>query len=96
MKNNRNTLIILIVIILIAILWIGGIIPRQIGKIAAISYVQENYPDKNLNFIRMDFSPAHGDYFAVFDDGNGKIYGFQLLGKYLPIIVWSDPFKPLM
>lgn len=94
MKSKRNIIIVIFaVLILIAILWISGIIPRQIGKISAINYVQNNYPDRNLKFLRIDFSSAHGDYFAMFEDENEKIYGFQLLGKYLPINVWSDPFK---
>ena len=84
---------IVIVIILIAILWFGGIIPSQIGKISAINYVQKNYPDRNLKFLSMDFSSAHGDYFAMFEDENGKTYAFQMLGKHLPINVWSDPIK---
>lgn len=97
MKNKRNIIIVIIsVVILIAILWISGIIPRQIGKNSAINYVQKNYPDKNLNYLRMDFSSAHGDYFAMFEDENGKTYGFQLLGKYLPINIWSDPLKSEM
>jgi|LSQX01.1.fsa_nt_gb hypothetical protein len=94
MKSKRNIIIVVFaVLILIAIIWISGIIPRQIGKISAINYVQKNYPDRNLKFLRMDFSSAHGDYFAMFEDENEKTYGFQLLGKYLPINVWSDPFK---
>lgn len=93
MKNKRSIIAIFIVILLIAFLWIGGIIPSQIGKISAINYVQKNYPDRNLKFFRMDFSSAHGDYFAMFEDENDKTYAFQMLGKYLPINVWNDPFK---
>lgn len=96
MKNKRNIIVIISVVILIAILWISGIIPRQIGKNSAINYVQKKLSDKNLNYLRMDFSSAHGDYFAMFEDENGKTYGFQLLGKYLPINIWSDPLKSEM
>ena len=41
----------------------------------------------------MDFSSVDGDYFAMFEDENDKTYAFQMLGKYLPINVWSDWFK---
>ena len=93
MKNKKGIIVIFAVILLIAILWVEGIIPSQIGKTSAINYVQKNYSDRNLKFLRMDFSSAHGDYFAMFEDENGSTYAFQMLGKYLPINVWSDPLK---
>ncbi len=42
---NTKRLAIVYVIALIIILWISGIIPKQIGKISAINYVKTNYPD---------------------------------------------------
>lgn len=41
----------------------------------------------------MEFSSAFGAYFVEFGDENDKIYGFQLLGKYMPILVWVDSIK---
>lgn len=94
MKNKRNLFIsIMTIITLIAVLWVGGIIPKQIGKITAINYVQNNYSDKNLEFISMDFSPAHGSYFARFEDKEGNTYNFEIINKYLPVIVWGDPLQ---
>ena len=94
MKDKRNLIIsILLIVALIAVLWAGGIIPKQIGRITAINYVQENYADKNLEFISMDFSPAHGSYFARFEDGEGNTYNFEIIYKYLPVIVWWDPLR---
>ena len=95
MKNKY--IIFIIVVALVAVLWMSSIIPRQIGKIAAINYVQDNYPHKNLEFISMDFSSAYGSYFARFEDEEGNTYNFEMMSKYLPIIVWRDPLqKPIM
>ena len=83
----------MIIVSLIAVLWAGGIIPKQIGKIIAINYVHKNYQDNNLEFIKMDFSSAHGSYFARFEDGEGNTYNFEIVNKYLPVIVWWDPLR---
>lgn len=97
MKNKRNILIIILAfIVLISALWSEGIISKQIARFSAISYVKEHYPDKNLLLTGMEFSPAHGDYFVMFQDESGKTYGFQMLGRYFPIVVWNDPFLPKM
>lgn len=94
MKNKRILYIsIIILIFLIAILWMGGTIPRLIGKFTAINYVENKYHDKNLEFISMDFSFAHGSYFARFEDEKGNTYNFEMIYKYLPIIIWKDPLQ---
>lgn len=92
-KAGRLTIIV-IVFLVVSGLWISGIIPQQIGKMAAINYVQENYGDRGLVFMRMDYSSAHGDYFAVFKDTNGEVYNFLMHSKLLPITVLYDPLNP--
>ncbi|MEW9124892.1 MAG: hypothetical protein AB2421_19425 [Thermotaleaceae bacterium] len=74
-------------------LWINGIIPQQIGKAAAINYVQKNHEDRGLLFVTMEYSSVHGDYFAVFKDSNGEVYNFLMHSKLLPITVLYDPLN---
>ena len=96
MKTNLRKIILVSVIVLLLILglWSGGVIPQQIGKMAAKTYVQENHKDMDLTFVRMEFSSAHGDYFAVFKDANGKTYNFLMHSKLLPTTVLYDPLNP--
>jgi hypothetical protein len=91
--NASSVTISTIVFLLILGLWIVGIIPQQIGRMTAVSHVQKFHKDRELIFVRMDFSSAHGDYFAVFKDSNGEIYNFQMHSKLLPITVRYDPFN---
>ncbi|AKL95046.1 hypothetical protein CACET_c15970 [Clostridium aceticum] len=79
--------------ILILGLWVGGIIPQQIGKMAAINYVEKNHGNMGLTFMRMEFSSVHGDYFAVFQDSDEIVYSFLITSKYLPITVLYDPIN---
>lgn len=90
---NTKRLAIVYVIALIIILWISGIIPKQIGKISAINYVKTNYPDKNLCFLNIDYSPIHNSYFVSFKDLDGRVYNFELHSRYFPTTIWFDPFQ---
>lgn len=92
--KSRKITIVVIAVLLILGLWISGIIPQQIGKMAATYYVQKNHEDRELVFVRMDYSSPHGDYFAVFKDSNGEVYNFLLHSKFLPTTVFYDPLNP--
>lgn len=92
---NTKKLLIVYIIVLIITLWISGIIPRQIGKIVAIKYVRENYPDKDIDYLNIDYSPFHKSYFVSFKSSDGRVYNFELHSRYLPITIWFDPFQPI-
>lgn len=87
----RKIVIVSVILTVIIGLWVGGIIPQQIGKMTAINYVKNNHGSMELVFVRMDYSRAHGDYFAVFKDPNGEVYNFLIHAKLLPITVLFDP-----
>lgn len=80
-------------IVIVAVVWFSGIIPKQIGRISAYNYVKTNYFDMNLKYEKMEYSSAHGDYFAIFIDSEGKLYNFLMYSKYLPTRVLFDPIK---
>jgi len=93
-KIKLKKIIAAMVIVLVIGLWVGGIIPQQIGKIVAINYVEKNHGEAGLTFVRMEYSRAHGDYFAVFKDTNGQIYNFLTHSKLLPTTMLYDPIRP--
>ena len=46
---NKKIIIAIIVIVMIVIaLWFGGVIPKQIGKIYGTKYINDNFPEMQL------------------------------------------------
>lgn len=57
-----------------AVLWGSGVIPRQIGKAYGIKETQKQFPEKNLQFEGIEWSKFHGDYVITFEDPYGASY----------------------
>ncbi len=93
MKNKRLILVSIIIAAVLS-LWVGGIIPQLIGRISASIYAANQYPDKGLKYVRTEFSSAHGDYFAIFADRDGKPVNFLMTPRYFPAFVLYDPLNP--
>lgn len=85
-KKRRNVILIVIfILILIFILWISGIIPKQIAKISATHYLKKNFPEKQYEFVDIEWSSSFGGYSISFKDENDKTIGFIINNKYFPI-----------
>ena len=85
--NRKRIIIITIVVILIVILaaWISGIIPKQIAIISATNYLKKNFPEKQYEFVNIEWSSNFGGYTMGFKDENGKMINFIMNNKYFPI-----------
>ena len=85
--NKKRIIIITIVVILIVILalWISGIIPKQIAIISATNHLKKNFPEKQYEFVNIEWSSTFGGYTIGFKDENGKMIGFIMNNKYFPI-----------
>lgn len=77
--------IVIVIVIAIIILWISGVIPKQIAKISATNYLEKNFPKAKLQYLDIEWSPSHGDYLIQFRDKNNNLYGFCVGPKYFPI-----------
>lgn len=93
MKKKHILIGIAAIIILIIALWITGVIPKMIGKQAAIRYVKENYSEIDLTYQNIEFSTAYDDYIVSFSDEAGATYNFRLSSKYFPTSVAYDSVK---
>lgn len=93
MKRKNAFIVIAVVILLIAVLWITGVIPQMIGKQTAMSYVKENYSEMNLTYNTIEFSTEYGDYIVSFYDEAGNTHNFRLSSKYFPTSVAYDSIK---
>ena len=93
MSKKKIIIITIILIILIIIgLWIGGIIPKCIAKIAATIYLKNNFPKKQFEYTGIEWSSAFDGYSIKFKDEKGKEVGFIMNNKYFPINVGQGIF----
>ena len=84
-KRRKILLAIIYIAILILILWISGIIPKQIAKVSATNYLKENFPKLQLEYEDIEWSSSFGAYSVKFKDKNNKTYGFLMNNKYFPV-----------
>ena len=86
---SRKKIIIIITIILILLIiigiWIGGIIPKFIAKIAADNYLKTNFPKKQFEYVGIEWSKYHDDYIISFKDKDNNRYGCTIGPKYFPV-----------
>lgn len=86
MNKKRNIIIAIIIILLIVlVLWISGIIPKQIARISATYYLKKNLPEKQFEYVDIVWNSSFDGYSIKFKDENGKEIGFIMNNKYFPI-----------
>ncbi len=77
--------------IFLIVLWATGMIPKTIGAVSAKAYVDAHHQSLNLTFDSMEYSSAHGSYFAYFTYPNGERIAFEMNGgRYFPFGVFKD------
>lgn len=82
----------LVIFIVILVLWISGIIPKQIARISATNYLEKNFPKMKLEYVNIEWSSSFGGYSIKFKDKNNKIYSFIMNNKYFPISLGQGLF----
>lgn len=85
--KNRRCLICVVTVTVIVVLWISGIIPMQIAKIAGTSHVRNHFPEMELKCIGVEYAAVFGDYLIAFKDKNGKIYSCVIGPELLPVSI---------
>lgn len=87
MNKKKIIITIILIILIVAGLWIGGIIPKFIARIVATNYLKNNFPKKQFEYVGIEWSSAFDGYTIRFKDEKEKEVGFIINGKYLPISV---------
>lgn len=92
--NKKRIIVITMVVIFIVILvlWISGIIPKQIARISATNYLEKNFPKMKLEYVNIEWSSSFGGYSIKFKDKNNKTYSFIMNNKYFPISLGQGLF----
>lgn len=85
--KKKILIVVISIIALIAILWITGIIPKQIGKIYGTKYMKDNFPEMQLEYENIEWNKYYGDYIITFKDKENQNYGCVIGPKYLPISI---------
>ena len=84
-KSKRIIIISAVLITVIAVSWFSGLIPGQIAKIYGKNYVKNNFPEKQLEYVNIEWNKFYGDYIITFKDNEGKIYSSVIGPKFFPI-----------
>lgn len=84
-KSKRIIIISAVLITVIAVSWFSGLIPRQIAKIYGKNYVKNNFSEKQLEYVNIEWNKFYGDYIITFKDNEGKIYSSVIGPKFFPI-----------
>lgn len=77
---------------IVAVLWVGGVIPRQIAKISGTNYVKEHFPEMQLVCTDVTWSKFHGDYLITFEGTGACTYGCVIGPKYFPVSMGQGLF----
>ena len=83
--KKKILIVVISIIALFTILWITGIIPKQIGKTYGTKYMKNNFPEMQLEYDNIEWNKYYGDYIIKFKDKEGQNYGCVISPKYLPI-----------
>ena len=85
--NKKRIIMIatILIMIVILVLWISGIIPKQIARIFATNYLKKNFPKMQLECVSVEWSSSSGGYLITFKDENDEAYGFIMNNKYFPV-----------
>ena len=93
MKKKKIVMITIIVaILLIIVLWVNGIIPKQIAKVYGTIYMKTNFPKMQLEYANIEWNKYFGDYIITFKDKDDQSYGCVIGPKYFPVSIGQGIF----
>ena len=90
--KKAKFLIPVLVIIAIAMMWISGVIPKQIAKIAGTHYVDEHFPEMQMECVDVEYADVYGDYLIKFKDKDGNTYSCVISPYLCPTTVGQGLF----
>jgi hypothetical protein len=69
------------------------IVQHLTARIATKLYVGLKYNHLDLKYQDVEFSPQFGDYSVAYKDKDGRVYGFMVAPKSMPVIILHDPLN---
>ncbi|MCA1064282.1 hypothetical protein QTG56_03575 [Rossellomorea sp. AcN35-11] len=89
-RANKVILLGLAIILIIAANQISSV-QHMTARIATKMYVSLKYQELDLEYQDVEFSHQFGDYSVAYKDKDGKVYGFMVTPKSMPVIILHDP-----
>ena len=90
--KKKKWLFTIIIIVVIAIFWCVGIIPKQIAKIAGTNYVEDHFPEMQLECTGVEWADVYGDYLITFKDNTGNTYSCVIGPAFFPVFLGQGLF----
>lgn len=91
-KKKMIIVTIMLILIFILVLWISGIIPKQIARISAINYLKNKFPKIQLDYVDIEWNSSFGGYTIRFKDQNNETFSFIMNNRYFPIALGQGLF----
>ncbi|BCB02268.1 hypothetical protein [Bacillus sp. KH172YL63] len=63
------------------------------ARFAASMYVSLKYQELDLEYQNVEYSPQFEDYSVAYKDRDGRVYGFMVTPKSMPVIIMHDPLS---
>jgi hypothetical protein len=92
-SRTKKVMLLVLAIILIIVANRISSVQHLTARIAANLYVSIKYQDLDLEYQNVEFSPQFGDYSVAYKDKDGKVYGFMVTPKSMPVIILHDPLN---
>lgn len=96
MENMRKKLWIwfvpMLLVVVVAVLWFTGIIPKQIARIVGTNYVKEHFPKMEMAYKGIECADVYGDYLISFEDKDGNEYSCVIGPKLFPTTLGQGLF----
>ena len=90
--KRKKWLIPIVIIGIIVVLWFTGIIPKQIAKIVGTRYVNNHFPEMQLECVGVEYADVYRDYLITFKGTNENIYSCVIGPKYFPVSMGQGLF----
>ena len=74
------------------VLWFTGIIPKQVARISGTNYVNEHFPEMQLECTGVEWADTYGDYLITFNGTDESVYSCVIGPKYLPVSLGQGLF----
>lgn len=100
MNAKKLSAIIGAVMLIFAIFWFSGILPKEFAKSSAEKYMKNQLYGEFYEAEYAEYSPAHDSYFVYFSGGpnpSGEMGTTRHIGvyyRYFPFFVWYDSMYP--
>ena len=90
--KQKSWVIPLVILGVILVLWLAGIIPKQMAESFGTSYVNNHFPEMQLECIGVEYADFYGDYLITFKGTNENTYSCVIGPKYFPVSMGQGLF----